>query len=82
MMKELQKRFNIGGQDLKRLVLAKTLPVVLFEPNHLQLLMGRPELRRDYLDGLIEQSIPGYSDTRQKYRRALSQRNALLKKRS
>src|SRR5690606_28833024 len=32
-----------------------------------------------YLDGLLEQLIPAYSTTRKHYRRALSQRNALLK---
>lgn len=74
------KSFIIGGQDLRKLPLTKTLPVIIFEPNHLQLLVGRPELRRDYLDDLIEQSAPKYNQTRQKYRRALSQRNFLLKK--
>ena len=28
-------------------------PVVLFEPNHLQLLHGTPELRRSYLDDIL-----------------------------
>jgi DNA replication and repair protein RecF len=74
------KTFNISGQTLKSLLPTKTLPTVLFEPNHLQLLVGSPELRRDYLDSLVEQTVPGYNQTRQKYRRALSQRNSLLKK--
>jgi DNA replication and repair protein RecF len=55
------------------------VPVVLFEPQHLQLLTGRPDLRRDYLDDLLEQTTPGYSKLRRDYRRTLAQRNSLLK---
>jgi DNA replication and repair protein RecF len=53
--------------------------VVLFEPNHLQLLSGKPESRRDYLDDLLEQITPGYGAVRRRYRRTLAQRNSLLK---
>jgi DNA replication and repair protein RecF len=56
------------------------LPVVLFEPNHLQLLHGAPEFRRNYLDDILEQTSPGYTSFRRNYRRLLSQRNALLKR--
>ncbi|MDB5164338.1 MAG: recF [Candidatus Saccharibacteria bacterium] len=75
----VQKSFVIDEQKLSRLTLHKTLPVVLFEPNHLLLLHGSPELRRAYLDDLLEQLITGYKQVRRHYRRALSQRNALLK---
>ncbi|HET8991638.1 MAG TPA: DNA replication and repair protein RecF, partial [Candidatus Saccharimonadales bacterium] len=74
-----EKVFTIDDKDYKRLSLDKTLPVVLFEPNHLQLLSGGPERRRDYLDELIEQTTVGYSTIRRQYLRALSQRNNLLK---
>jgi len=73
------KIYELEGKEYKRLSLAHTLPVVLFEPNHLQLLAGSPERRRDYLDDLLEQTTPGYGTTRRQYRRALAQRNALLK---
>ena len=53
---------------------------MLFEPNHLQLLHGPPELRRNYLDDILEQTKPGFASFRRNYRRTLSQRNALLKK--
>jgi DNA replication and repair protein RecF len=59
--------------------LAHSLPVVLFEPNHLQLLSGGPEGRRAYLDDLLEQTEPGYGSLRRQYKRTLAQRNALLK---
>lgn len=72
--------FVIDNQSTSRLSGEKTIPAVLFEPNHLQLLIGRPSLRRDYLDDLIEQLKPDYRQVRQNYQRALAQRNNLLKK--
>lgn len=75
----LQKSYVFDDKPYKLLTLAHTLPVVLFEPNHLSLLHGQPEARRSYLDGLLEQTIPGFATTRRHYRRVLSQRNALLK---
>lgn len=74
------KTYEIEGKVFKRLSLPHSLPVVLFEPNHLQLLGGSPERRRDYLDDLIEQTTAGYGTIRRQYRRALAQRNSLLKK--
>jgi DNA replication and repair protein RecF len=75
-----QKTFEIDEQTVTRLHQSKTLPVVLFEPNHLLLLSGSPDLRRSFLDDLIEQSESGYANIRRHYKRVLSQRNALLKK--
>ncbi|HSX53077.1 MAG TPA: DNA replication/repair protein RecF [Patescibacteria group bacterium] len=74
-----KKSFEINGQTYTRLSLDKSVPVVLFEPQHLQLLTGRPDLRRDYLDDLLEQTIVDYSKMRRDYRRTLAQRNSLLK---
>lgn len=74
-----QKTFEVDGHKLSRLHLSRQLPVVLFEPNHLLLLSGAPELRRSFLDDLIEQTEPGYGSVRRHYRRVLSQRNSLLK---
>ncbi len=73
------KLYELDGKSYKRLTLVHTLPVVLFEPNHLQLLAGSPERRREYLDDLLEQTLPGYGTVRRQYRRTLAQRNALLK---
>ena len=74
-----KKKFKIGGVEFKRLSLQKSIPVVLFEPEHLRLLSGGPERRRDYLDNLLEQTTPGYPKLRRDYKRTLAQRNALLK---
>ncbi|MDB5175769.1 MAG: replication and repair protein RecF [Candidatus Saccharibacteria bacterium] len=73
------KSYELAGKPTKRLLLKDTLPVVLFEPNHLQLLTGSPERRRNYLDELLAQIEPGYATTLRQYKRTLAQRNSLLK---
>lgn len=74
------KTFEIDGQKLTRLSSARTLPVVLFEPNHLLLLSSSPDLRRTFMDDLLEQTLPSFGATRRHYKRVLAQRNSLLKK--
>jgi DNA replication and repair protein RecF len=76
----VSKLYELDGKPFKRLSLQHTLPVVLFEPNHLLLLNGSPEKRRDYLDDLLQQMHTGYGTTVRSYRRTLAQRNALLKR--
>ncbi|HVS58459.1 MAG TPA: DNA replication and repair protein RecF [Candidatus Saccharimonadales bacterium] len=76
----VSKTYEIDSKVYRRLPLHHTTPIVLFEPNHLMLLSGFPDLRRSYLDDLLEQMHPGFGTTRRAYRRALAQRNALLKK--
>jgi DNA replication and repair protein RecF len=77
---KLAKSYELNEKKYQRLTLQHLLPVVLFEPNHLQLLHGSPQLRRDYLDDILEQTMPGYTSFRRNYRRILAQRNALLKR--
>ena len=76
------KDFVINDNLFKRLSLERTVPVVFFEPNHLQLMTRGPEARRDYFDELLERSRPGFKALVSNYRRTLAQRNALLKHRS
>ena len=73
------KAFDIDGKAYNRLTHANRLPIVLFEPNHLQLLSGSPERRRSYLDDFLEQLVAEYGPLQRKYVRVLAQRNALLK---
>lgn len=75
----VKKEFVIYDQPLQRMLLPKTMPAVLFEPNHLQLLTGQPEARREYVDNLLEQLVSGYGTLRRQYKRTLAQRNRLLK---
>lgn len=76
---EPSKHYEIDGKNFKRINLNHSLPAVLFEPGHLRLLNGGPDRRRDYLDDLLEQTIIGYGTARRQYKRALAQRNRLLK---
>jgi DNA replication and repair protein RecF len=73
------KSFEIDGKPFKRLSLERTVPVVLFEPNHLQLMTRGPEIRRDYFDEMLERTRADFKPVAANYRRALAQRNALLK---
>jgi len=75
----VKKTYEIDGRGFQRLSLERTIPIVLFEPNHLDLLHGSPERRREYLDSLLSQLITGYGMTVRSYRRTLAQRNRLLK---
>ena len=77
-----EKEFEIDGKSYKRLPAPQRQPVVLFEPNDLQLLHGEPGGRRDLADNLIEQLDEGYGALRNQYKRTISQRNALLKQAS
>ncbi len=76
----IEKTLKIADKTQKILPHNKTIPVVLFEPNHLQLLTGPKELRRNFIDDLLEQTINSFGLLRRQYKRALAQRNALLKK--
>lgn len=74
------KTFDINGQKVLRLTEKNVIPVVLFEPNHLQLLSGSPENRRQYIDDVLDILSPGFRNFRRNYKRTLSQRNTLLKR--
>ena len=74
-----EKTYELAGRIFKRLSLERTIPAVLFEPDHLDLLSGPPDIRRSYLDELLAQVMPGYAVTVRSYRRTLAQRNRLLK---
>ncbi len=73
------KEFTINNKKLKQLRANDQIPIVLFEPNHLLILSGSPELRRNYLDGILELIKPGYKKTKKDYIKTLRQRNFLLK---
>ncbi len=53
--------------------------VVLFCPEHLSLIQGGPELRRNYLNVALSQLRPLYLQALQRYNHVLKERNALLK---
>ncbi len=53
-------------------------PVVIFEPNDMNLLTGPPDLRRRHLDTVLSQIDPEYMAAISTYRRILKQRNSLI----
>ncbi|MEX0749008.1 MAG: DNA replication and repair protein RecF [Candidatus Saccharimonadales bacterium] len=57
-----------------------TLPVVLFEPNHLDMVTGPPTLRRQWLDRVLSFTDRQYLRALLHYRRSLRQRNNLLRR--
>lgn len=77
---KITKDFIIENKNYKKLSLANRLPVVLFEPNDLLLLIGPPETRRNYLDQILEQIHPNYKKVKSDYLKTLRQRNNLIKK--
>lgn len=52
---------------------------VVFSPDHLTLIKNGPEERRNFIDGAICQIKPAYASVLSRYRKILSERNALLK---
>jgi DNA replication and repair protein RecF len=56
-------------------------PVVILAPQDIDLVRGEPQTRRQLLDSHLAQSDPLYHHHLVRYRRALKQRNALLKAR-
>jgi DNA replication and repair protein RecF len=57
------------------------LPMVLFHPGNMKLAQGGPAERRRFLDRALYQARPSYADAHQIYRRALRNRNRLLRER-
>ncbi len=78
----VEKHITINQQKYKLLPPSRRLPVVLFEPEHLRLLHAGPEHRRDFLDHILEQIVAGFTTLSRQYKRALAQRNSLLKQAS
>lgn len=74
------KYFNIQNTKIKRISFAQKIPIVLFEPEFMQILSKGPDKRRDYFDTILSKIHPNYQAILNKYKRSLSQRNNLLKK--
>ena len=74
-----QKSFIINDREYHRLPMSGHRPVILFEPNDMQLLYGSPSRRRQFLDRFIAQLEPVHQTELNKFDRVLRQRNNLLK---
>lgn len=72
------KQIERNSVRIHRATLLGRHPVVLFEPNDLQLLSGPPERRRRYLDVVLSQTDENYRHNYLLFKRLLKQRNSLL----
>ena len=76
------KSFSSLGKKTKRLSTKSKYPIILFLPSDLNLISHAPGRRRDYFDFIISELDGSYSSNLSKYKKALRQRNELLKKES
>jgi DNA replication and repair protein RecF len=74
-----RKRVLVNGVARRPSALAQALPVVLFAPEDMLLVVGSPGGRRNALDALVVQTVPAAGATMANYGRALTQRNNLLR---
>ncbi len=74
-----KKTYELDGLIKHRLGFADTIPTVVFEPEHMRLLTGSPELRRTFFDTILAEIYPTYQKDLTAYKRTLAQRNRLLK---
>ena len=72
------KRFLVNDVPKSRNNFIGFLPVVLFRPEELDIIIDGPSVRRAFLDEVLEQVDSEYRNARAVYDKALRQRNALL----
>jgi DNA replication and repair protein RecF len=77
-----RNRIKVDGRPLERKTdLVGRLTAVLFHPDEIDLSKGAPDHRRRFLDYTLSLISPDYFRHLVEYRRALSQKNRLLKER-
>lgn len=72
--------FRVNGVRHDRKKRESPIPTSLFSPDHLRLIKGSPEERRDLLDGILSQINPVYAHKRASYSKVLRERNAALQR--
>lgn len=73
-----RKKYLVNDIARRRVDFTSYIPAVLFTPSHLDLVAGQPQLRRRFLDEVLEQTDRNYHLSVITYTKALRQRNALL----
>lgn len=74
------KKFLVNEVSKTRNTFLGILPLVLFRPEELDIIIDGPSLRRAFLDEVLEQVDREYVTSLASYERALRQRNALLER--
>ncbi|MBI4098073.1 MAG: DNA replication and repair protein RecF [Candidatus Levybacteria bacterium] len=72
------KKFLVNGVAKRRADFVGNMPAVLFSPRDLEIIVGSPGLRREFLDNVLEQTDRDYRLALLGFTKALRQRNALL----
>jgi len=76
--KVAKKKYLSNGVAKRRRDFMGKLKTVLFEPRDLDLVMGSPSVRRDYLDFVLSQVDPEYDRCLLAYQKGIRQRNRVL----
>ena len=79
LSREKNRKIVINGIEENSNELLQKFHAVVFSPEHLQLVKSGAEERRRFLNSAISALYPSYRDILKKYKRALKQRNAILK---
>ena len=80
---EAEKGVKINGVKIKKMTeLLENVLIVVFSPEDLKIIKDSPDKRRGFMDRVISQLRPSYYLDLSSYRRALLQRNALLKEKN
>lgn len=74
-----KKEFLVEDKKTRRLPKKAKYPIVLFDPDDLNLVGSSPTSRRNYFDRVFGQLSEAYGVALNKYNKALRQRNELLK---
>jgi len=74
-----QKTYTLNGSNVRYASFLGKLRVVTFVPADLQLASGAPGVRRAFLNTALAQDEPRYYRELARYRKAVSQKNAMLR---
>ena len=75
-----KKRYLVNGVAKRKMDFVGKLKVVLFRPEDIDLALGSPSVRREYLDSVLEQVDREYRRSNLSYQKGVRQRNRLLYK--
>jgi len=82
-IRENEKGIKLNGAGIKRTSeLLENIMIVVFSPEDLKIVKEDPEKRRRFIDRELSQIRPAYYSDLSSYKRALAQRNALLKEKN
>jgi DNA replication and repair protein RecF len=73
-----KKKYLINGVAKRKMDFIGKFRVVLFRPEDIDLALGSPSVRREYLDSVLEQIDRDYRRSNLSYQKGIRQRNKLL----